>query len=655
MGRHSKRRKARNKTAQGNIKNRWSVLEDENDTVYSSDEDSDDYDNEVQVQLEQPTMGKRGKRKRNINRVNVRSQLNRLRAAVKTEKLSLTDFINLADKVGTKKELEGTKLDKARQQVPPSLVTYAMDMIKMSYSAVVSFRQILNLYDILPGKKKLVKGQGEKNTDIDERYGFESMSTEPSGKVKGVVVGNLGNMLGDFVNHQKDLHKEEDKVLPEFLDFKLSGDGRQHREGKVGYYMVPLSSMKLASQSGSSCMPILVYNGKDTKEDVSFFGKKIKDYFEDWSYDESKKCIYKTIEGIRVRVIYTGDMVNIWHTCIPKAWKNKGAIIEKEKIVDVQIDIDGLEERGDNSVDEDEQDKEEEEEIERIPDELAELAKGNTDVAAKELQKDKDTNTLNCRCVICGLDIQGFRTGSTKQRVQGVSILGAPTLGFCNLHCDCRVQEWVFALAIKTDSRSESKAKQQITNTVTSVARESWGFITDSKTGKVKSKVLFGGEAKRLAELGGEIIFGKKNKKAVETYDSYVKNVRKYMFMHSDESKARNKIQMEKDLKEFKNTLVRNYGRRAITFYIHILVEHLEEIIADCENFGYSLPQLSQEGVEQANSIFKRTYKRKTCTANEKSALMQVLQLEYRIRNHEWKQTAITIQLEENDAKKVNK
>lgn len=213
--------------------------------------------------------------------------------------------------------------------------------------------------------------------------------------------------------------------------------------------------------------------------------------------------------------------------------------------------------------------------------------------------------------------------------------MGAPIIGFCNLHCDCRIQEWLLSLGIKSDTKSEAKAKAEITSAVKGVAREAWGFITDPKSKRVKSKILFGGEAKKLAELGGEKIFGKRNKKAVETYDAYLK-AREFMFLNSADSRSRDKQKMATDLCNFKKVLLKNYGRGAITFYIHMLVDHLEEIICRCETFGYCLLQLSQEGVEQANSIFKTIYKRKSSSANNKSPLMQVMELEYRKRSFNW-------------------
>jgi len=127
-------------------------------------------------------------------------------------------------------------------------------------------------------------------------------------------------------------HEASKKDIPKTLDFKLSGDGRQHREGKVGYCVLPLNSLESGTQSGEACIPILVYNGKDTKKDLTVLGARLKEYFSTWSIDESKKFAYKEIVGIKIRIIYLADMVNIWHTCFSQFWVAKGSKNE-EKIM----------------------------------------------------------------------------------------------------------------------------------------------------------------------------------------------------------------------------------------------------------------------------------------------------------------------------------
>jgi len=79
------------------------------------------------------------------------------------------------------------------------------------------------------------------------------------------------------------------------------------------------------------------------------------------------------------------------------------------------------------------------------------------------------------------------------------------------------------ALALGSDLLGITKAKVQIEKAVrNSGARESWCFIK-GVDGKFKPKVMFGGETKKVAEMSGETIFGKKNVKAVETYEAYKK------------------------------------------------------------------------------------------------------------------------------------
>jgi len=194
----SKRKASRKESLEKNGQERWKQRKKE--------------EKANQVYSDEMPKGNVGKRKReNIQDLGPKQQLNRIREGIATTGLSSSNFLNLYEKVGTKKELQGTVLDWKRKMVPPSLVSYAMDFIKMSYSMILSFRQILDLHDILPGKKELVKTQGEKNAYLNSRYGFETIGTGPNGKALGVVVGKVENLLEDWVKYQRNCYNKEEK------------------------------------------------------------------------------------------------------------------------------------------------------------------------------------------------------------------------------------------------------------------------------------------------------------------------------------------------------------------------------------------------------------------------------------------------------------
>jgi len=87
-----------------------------------------------------------------------------------------------------------------------------MDALKISYDAVGQFRKMLEILEILPGKKDLVKSQGEKYSFLNEHYGFQVIKENE--KDMRVVVGNPKTIFRDFVRNQMEKYKEAGKDLP---------------------------------------------------------------------------------------------------------------------------------------------------------------------------------------------------------------------------------------------------------------------------------------------------------------------------------------------------------------------------------------------------------------------------------------------------------
>jgi len=81
------------------------------------------------------------------------------------------------------------------------------------------------------------------------------------------------------------------------------------------------------------------------------------------------------------------------------------------------------------------------------------------------------------------------------------------------------------------------------------------------------------------------------------------------------------------------------FGNQAVTYYVHLLVEHLLEVMKTLLELGLSLPAISQEGLEQGNSRYKLRSKRKTSPASKlvgKNPIVQYLEHEIRPKHLVW-------------------
>jgi len=48
------------------------------------------------------------------------------------------------------------------------------------------------------------------------------------------------------------------------------------------------------------------------------------------------------------------------------------------------------------------------------------------------------------------------------------------------------------------------------------------------------------------------------------------------------------------------------YGNNSVTYYSHLVGEHLLDIVENITDLGLSYPMISQQGNEQSNSAFKK-------------------------------------------------
>jgi len=99
-------------------------------------------------------------------------------------------------------------------------------------------------------------------------------------------------------------------------------------------------------------------------------------------------------------------------------------------------------ERADNSDDKEDGEVEEDEEHRNNEDgnyDPIEIIKGNDQIKEATVTTKVSGNSLEPKCILCGLDLHTFRTANSTQRAGGVSFFGVPILGFCNLHGDSRM------------------------------------------------------------------------------------------------------------------------------------------------------------------------------------------------------------------------
>jgi len=69
-------------------------------------------------------------------------------------------------------------------------------------------------------------------------------------------------------------------------------------------------------------------------------------------------------------------------------------------------------------------------------------------------------------------------------------------------------------------------------------------------------------------------------------------------------------------VKDFDMALTASLFRNAgMSFYTHLAIEHLKEVMLDLADWGLTLPMVSQQGLEQSNSGFKGKLRDQTSPA----------------------------------------
>jgi len=278
----------------------------------------------------------------------------------------------------------------------------------------------------------------------------------------------------------------------------------------VGYGIIPLTNV--STQSSKEIIPILIYNGSDTLEELHNLGKSFKTFF-----SGSSTGPIQISDEIHAIFIYNADMANIRHTCYVSArepiegnLKRKGNKKKEEK----------------NNVDE---------MISRMGGELVEKTK----------EEIIEGDLLSCNCIRCGLNLNKIRSGENpKERISLVHCWGIPVLGFCILHAISRLVETILLLSCRGNMK---KMEHMASNLVEKrFVREHWKFLKIH--GTFRPEQIFGDEAQKIL--------------------SHVNDV------FPDDDSLANLMKTLKELKDDK-LLVMNFGNRGRTFYSHLIVLHL--------------------------------------------------------------------------------
>jgi len=212
--------------------------------------------------------------------------------------------------------------------------------------------------------------------------------------------------------------------------------------------------------------------------------------------------------------------------------------------------------------------------------------------------------------------------------------LWVPMKGFCILHCLCRVTE-----LIATQSCNNKKEKiDSLTKRFFAfgiIKRKTWKFILEN--GRYRPTQMFGAEAKRLFEKIKEV-FPKDplTQKAFETF----KTINEIMNTNTVENVLKiDWNEKSKLLQNWRKELILAFGRAGITYYTHLIIAHLQEVMLELGRMGLTLPMISQQGLEQSNSVFKNTVDSSTSPAaviDGDTELNQYLMAVYRPKMMEW-------------------
>jgi len=502
------------------------------------------------------------------------------------------EFLSRAVTVYPKNDLKGidAKLDETRRE--EKLTIYAKDKIKMSHGKYSGFRQILKLEKHLEPIKKISQTQSDINKELRKKLGLEKAYMK--GELVGAKITNIEKML---------LLMLESQEVPT-TKMKQSGDGRQVRIGKVGHGLQPLDGSDVKAQSSDDFLPILVYDGKGNAHALQESAPELVEFFKKWS-DGKEHLIGDKFPKL---FFSNGDYMHMWHNGFIKEI-TKAATITQDTSPDLEatdyVDLLLLEGKA---------------EAEKMP---------KTGVGCG--------GSITCRCIICGGTLNDIRRGvGLDQRVSLVNVFGIPIKGFCCLHCDVRVVEWLLLLS----TRGKAKKLKVLSKILheNNLVRKNWDF--EKEQGKYKPGQLFGPETEKILSFDVNLLFPG-DIPSQELMTNY-KQIKPVMNTKTAECvKSLDWPSVRELLKSFGKLLDDTHHNAGKTYYTHLLVDHLEEEMLDlARKYSLTLAQLSQQAIEKSNADYKNILKALTSPAAstyDLTEILQFLQATYRPKYFEWK------------------
>ena len=296
----------------------------------------------------------------------------------------------------------------------------------------------------------------------------------------------------------------------------MTGDGRPCSIGENQYSFQIINGFQSSTQSPFNIIPFLIFDGKDNAEELNKF-EDLVDYFKTFKNDK------KMFENGGIQLIYLSDMKNIFSISkftgeefpedleINKFEMNEDKSInflykkenneKTEEMIEVsfrtllEINQNFIQSNNDflkdcKNYNEDGEESEDESENESEDDELIE---DTNDMSDDDNNLD-DKFSCHGKCIFCSKSLKFIRNNENGpfKMMHLKNIFNVSVIGFCEVHCDCRIIERLIIKIVGQDEENINKVQDYfIKNKLT---RKSWRFKFDDKTESFSCSMIFGGE-----------------------------------------------------------------------------------------------------------------------------------------------------------------
>lgn len=540
-------------------------------------------------------------------------------------------------------------------------VIYALDLERISQRSYMVFRKINNLKQILHGVTSIKNRKRRLNEYLLKKF---QIKKSPCGV--GVAIENIGIILQDFLEREIRFCKHNNLTLQPHYYFKISGDSCKLSPGPVVMTISPVNFFSIGSQDPYTHIPILVYNGSDS---VGNLKDLFPEFFQNLSrlletQNGKKQC--KPIRGCDFTLIRQGDLVHMWHHLyvdaqmveesdkIPATKKTRKSPSKRPQEAELASTADLIEMNRrsttllDSSTSVKPKDRMKTFRLAELVVDEATAVEENSEVEPKssEFIQLNGKNLVSCchRCPFCINTLNHIRGRSDPIPTSFDAVfddLGIKIHTICVLHMIQRSCEWLLSLTCLVNENKTERIQQYLKDR--KLIRKEWNFVNkkgfekngDEITG-LKSGMLFGSDCENLLKDISwindiyAIIFSKNLKPSEKTLVKKTKLVWekfqivvKGFHIKTKDLREFDWNSYQSSILAFKNAYLDRFQRETLNYYLHIIFDHIVDIMKSLARKNLTLVMLSNEGLELSHSFRKKIVERQTSFKNEIGRLLQ--------------------------------